>query len=190
MGGIISFIYDTFWIFRISYARDTAPSLQFFVIFTDSDVIFSDFQIDEMVSECPKITKISKSSLYTFMCPKVSLNPMRTSKKSFAHGLWVFRPFFDSCSGHFDAKNTYFDVFFMFFDDFGRSQLLGSVSRGCRGAQEPKKIKIAKNGLKHPQTITECHIKVSGGRTIGVRHHRGQSIFTEFRGFWGYFGGK
>merc|ERR1711994_351774 len=50
-----------------------------------------------------------------------------------------FDHFFDSCSGHFDAKNTYFDVFFMFFDDFGRSQLLGSVIRGCRGAQEPQK---------------------------------------------------
>merc|ERR1712080_377827 len=71
-------------------------------------------QIDEMVSECPKIMKISKSSLYAFMCPKVALNPMRTSKKCFAHGLWVFRPLFDRCSGHFDAKNTYFDVFFMF----------------------------------------------------------------------------
>ena len=104
--------------------------------------------------------------------------------------LWVFRPLFDSCSGHFDAKNTYFDVFFMFFDDFGRSQLLGSVIRGCRGAQEPKKIKIAKNGLKHPQTIIECHIKVFGVRTIGLGHHMSQFIFTDFRVFWGYFGGK
>ena len=124
------------------------------------------------------------------MCPKVALNPMRTSKKCFAHGLWVFRPLFDSCSGHFDAKNTYFDVFFMFFDDFGRSQLLGSVIRGCRGAQEPKKIKIAKNGLKHPQTIIECHFKVFGVRTIGVGHHMSQFIFTDFWVFWGYFRGK
>merc|ERR1712141_807746 len=185
MGGIISFIYDTFWIFRISYARARAPSLQFFAIFTDSDVIFSDFQIDEMVSECPKIMKISKSSLYTFMCPKVALNPMQTSKKCFAHGLWVFRPLFDSCSGHFDAKNTYFDVFFMFFDDFGRSQILDSVSRGYRGAQEPKKIKIAKNELKHPQTIIECHIKVFGVRGISLGHH--MSHF--FLPILGYFGG-
>ena len=136
--GIISFICDTFWIFRISYARTRAPSLQLFAIFTDSEVIFSDFQIDEMVSECPKIMKISKSSLYTFMWPKVALNPMHTSKKCFAHGLWVFRPFFDSCSGHFDAKNTYFDVFFMFFDDFGRSQLLGSGIRAAGAHKKPK----------------------------------------------------
>ena len=81
----------------------------------------------------------------------------------------------------------YFDVFFMFFDDFGRSQLLGSVIRGCRGAQEPKKIKIAKNGLKHPQTIIECHIKGFGVRTIGIGHHISQFIFTDFRGFWGSF---
>merc|ERR1712242_256055 len=104
-----------------------------------------------MVSDCPKITKIPKSSLYTVIDLRVALNPMQTSKKCFAHGLSVFRPFFDSCSGHFDAKNTYFDVFFMFFDDFGRSQLLVSVIRGCRGAQEPKKIKIAKNGLNTPK---------------------------------------
>merc|ERR1711994_447818 len=148
------------------------------------------FQIDEMVSECPKIMKISKSSLYTFMCSKVNLNPMRTSKKCFAHGLWVSRPLFDRCSGHFDAKNTYFDVFFMFFDDFGRSQLFGSVIRGSRGAQEPKKIKIAKNGLKHPQTIIEYHFKVFGVRTIGVGHHISKFIFTDFWVFWGYFRGK
>ena len=78
----------------------------------------------------------------------------------------------------------------MFFDDFGRSLLLGSVIRGCRGAQEPKKIKIAKNGLKHPQTIIECHIKVFGVRAAGLGHHMSQFIFTDFRGFWGYFGGK
>ena len=115
---------------------------------------------------------------------------MQTSKKCFAHGECVFRALFDSCSQHFDAKNTYFDVFFMFFDNFGRSQLLGNGIRGCTGVQEPKKIKIAKNGLKHPQTIIECHIKVFGVRTVGLRHHMSQFFFTDFRGFWGYFGGK
>ena len=90
----------------------------------------------------------------------------------------------------FDAKKRYFYVFLMFFDDFGRFQFSGSVSRGCTGAQEPKKIKIAKNGLKHPQTIIECHIKVFGVRTVGLRHHMSQFFFTDFRGFWGYFGGK
>ena len=69
----------------------------------------------------------------------------------------------------------------MFFDDFGRSQLLGSVIRGRRGAQEPKKIKIAKNELKHSQTIIECHIKVFGVRTVGLGHHMSQFIFTDFQ---------
>merc|ERR1712083_370849 len=101
-----------------------------------------------------------------------------------------FRALFDSCSGYFDAKNTYFDVFLMFFDDFGRSQLLGSVSRGCTDAQEPKKIKITKNELKHPQTIIECHIKVFGVRTIGLIHPMSQFMFTDYGGFWGYFGCK
>merc|ERR1711994_1194762 len=59
-----------------------------------------------------------------------------------------------------------------------------------QGAQEPKKIKIAKIGLKHPQTIIECHIKVFGVRTIGAGHHMSKFIFTDFRVFWGYFGGK
>ena len=63
---IISLISDTFWIFRIPYASVTALSLRYFLTFTNWDVIFSDFQIDEMVSEYPKTTKISKSSLYTF----------------------------------------------------------------------------------------------------------------------------
>ena len=26
--------------------------------------------------------------------------------------------------------------------------------------------------------------------TIGLRHHRSRFIFTDFRGFWAYFGGK
>merc|ERR1712079_112225 len=124
------------------------------------------------------------------MCPKVALNPIKPQKNILCMDYGCFDHFFDSCSGHFDAKNTYFDVFFMFFDDFGRSQLLGSVNRGCRGAQEPKKIKIAKNGLKHPQTIIECHIKVFKVRAIGVGHHMSQFIFTDFWVLWGYFRGK
>ena len=102
----------------------------------------------------------------------------------------MFRPLFDSCSGHFDGKNTYFDVFFMFFDDFGRSQLLGSAIRGCRGAQEPKKIKIAKNGLKHPQTIIECHIRVFGVRTVGLNTIWANFFLPIFADFGGILGVK
>merc|ERR1711994_1061901 len=78
----------------------------------------------------------------------------------------------------------------MFFDDSGRSQLFGSVNRGCTGAQEPQKIKIAKNGFKHPQTIIECHIIVFEVRTISLGHHMSQFFLTDFRVFWGYFRGK
>merc|ERR1711994_514140 len=78
----------------------------------------------------------------------------------------------------------------MFFDGCGRFQSLGSVSRRCTGAQEPKKIKIAKNGLKQPQTIIECHIEVFVVRTVRLRHHISQFIFTDFRVFWGYYRGK
>ena len=99
----------------------------------------------------------------------------------------VFRALFDSCWGHFDAKNGYFCVFLMFFDDFVSSQILGSVSRPCTGAYESKKTKIAKNEFKHPQTIIECHIKGFRVHPIGLGHHMSQSIFTDFRGFWGVF---
>ncbi len=58
------------------------------------------------------------------------------------------------------------------------------------GVKESKKIEIAKNQFKHPQTIIECHFKVFGIRTIGVGHHMSQFIFTDFWVFWGYFRGK
>ena len=91
--------------------------------------------------------------------------------------------FSDTCSGHFDTKNGYFDVFSMFFDDFARSQLLGSVSGACRGAQKSKKIEIAKNQLKHPQSSVGWHIKGSKGRLSALGHHMSQYIFDDFRRF-------
>ena len=108
---------------------------------------------------------------------------MRPSKKCFGHCKVVFWPLFGTCSGHFDTKNGYFDVFSMFFDDFARSQLLGSVSGACRGAQKSKKIEIAKNQLKHPQSSVGWHIKGSKGRLSGLGYHMSQSIFPDFRRF-------
>ena len=69
----------------------------------------------------------------------------------------------------------------MIFDDFARSQLFGSVSRACTGAQESKKVEIAKNELKHPQTIIECHTKGFKVRLGGLGCHMSQSIFLDFR---------
>merc|ERR1712141_328852 len=143
-----------------------------------------------MMSECPKIMKISKSSLYTLNGPKVALDPMRTSKNVFRMDYGCFDHFLTAVRGNLMPKTRILTYFSCFFDDFGRSQLLGSVIRGCRGAQEPQKIKIAKNGLKQPQTIIECHFEVFGVRTIGVGHHISQFIFTVFWVFWGYFRGK
>ena len=116
------------------------------------------FQIDEMVSECPKIMIFPKSSLYTFSSLKAMGNRLGNSEKWSGHSKMVFRALFDSCSEHYEAKKCYFCVFLMFFEDFARSQLLGSVSRRCTGAQESEKIKIAKNGPKHSKTIIQCHI--------------------------------
>ena len=78
----------------------------------------------------------------------------------------------------------------MIFDDFTRSQLFGSVPGACTGAQESKKTGIAKNELKHPQTIIECHIKGFKVRLSGLGCHMSPSIFPDFRGFWGVFGGN
>jgi hypothetical protein len=108
-----------------------------------------DFQIDEDMLVCPKIAKISKSSLYTFSCPKAMGNRLGNSKKWSGHPKKVFRALFDSCWGHFDGKISYFDVFLKCFDDFVWSQFLGTVRARCMGAQESKKIEIIKNALKH-----------------------------------------
>ncbi len=69
----------------------------------------------------------------------------------------------------------------MIFDDFARSRLFGSVSRACTGAQESKTVDIAKNELKHPQTIIECHTKGFKVRLGGLGYHMSQSIFLDFR---------
>jgi len=55
----------------------------------------------------------------------------------------------------------------------------------CTGAQESKKSKIAKNGLKRTQTIIEVHIK---GFWVGpgtLRYHMSQPIFSHFFGYTG-----
>ena len=88
-----------------------------------------------MMYEYPKIMQISISNLYTLNDPKIAMSPLQTSKKCFAHGLWMFRQLFDSLSQHFDVKNTFFDVFFMFFDSFGRFQLFDIIKRRCAGPQ-------------------------------------------------------
>ena len=48
----------------------------------------------------------------------------------------------------------------MIFNDFASSQYFGSVTRACTGAQESKKVEVAKDELKHTQTIIECYIKL------------------------------
>ena len=58
------------------------------------------------------------------------------------------------------------------------------------GAQESKNIEIAKNELKHPQTIIECHTKVFKVRLSDLGCHMSQSIFIDIQGFWVVFGGN
>ncbi len=58
------------------------------------------------------------------------------------------------------------------------------------GAQESKNIEIAKNELKHPQTIIECHTIVFKVSLSDLGCHMSQSIFLDFRGFWVVFGGN
>ena len=146
------------------------------------------FQIGQDMLVCPTIAKISKSSLYTFSALKAMGNRLGNSKKWSGNPKKVFRALFDSCWSHFDGKINYFRVFLSFFDDFAWSQFLGSVRARCTAAQESKKIEIAKNRPKGLQTIIECHNKVFRVHHIGLCHHTSQSIFTDFRWFWGSFG--
>ena len=53
----------------------------------------------------------------------------------------------------------------------------------CRGAQKSKKIEIAKNELKHPQSSVGWHIKGFTDRLGGLGYHMSQSIFPDFRRF-------
>merc|ERR1711994_523665 len=132
------FFFFFFFFFFFAFSRISESPNTIFSLFLMKKSMISNRRNKVRVSKNHENLKIEFIHFYVSQSrPESDAN----LKKCFAHGLWVFRPLFDSCSGHFDAKNTYFDVFFMFFDDFGRSQLLGSVIRGCRGAQEPRKIK-------------------------------------------------
>ena len=189
----IIFLQNQNW----SVIVDFRAIFRFFSIlrFTISRARFweSKFQIDQTRLVCPKIEPTSFSSLVSKLVFSTQLNKMLPSEKGFGHYKCVFREFFFGCWGHFDAKNSFFEYFrwfLMIFDDFTRSQLFGSVSRACAGAQESKKIEIAKNELKHPQTIIECHTKVFKVRLSDLGCHMSQSIFLDFRGFWGVFGGN
>ena len=94
------------------------------------------FQIDEMVSECPKISIFSKSSLYTFLSQNSTRNPMQNSKKWSEHGKRVVPALFDSCFQHFWAKNTHFDVFLTFLPYYDHH----AQYRGCAWLYKNRKI--------------------------------------------------
>lgn len=71
------------------------------------------FQIDEIVSEHPKISKFPRPSLYTFLSQNSIGNPMQTLQKWLGHGKIMCCASFDSSWQHFDPQHTYFDVFLM-----------------------------------------------------------------------------
>ena len=147
---------------------DFRTIFRFFTIFANLDFGARfwgpKFQIDQLLSVCPKKSwkKIFFFLLKTWVRTQKTTFP--ALEKCFEHCKWVILAFSDSCSGGQNGKNGYFCVFLMFFDDFARSQLLGSVSGGWRGAQKSKKIEIAKNQLKQPQSSVGWHIKGSKGR--------------------------
>ena len=74
----------------------------------------------------------------------------KPQKKRFESGKLVFRTLFDNCFGYFDAKNTDFWCFLMFFDDFGGYKLLGSFRWSRLVYKNPKKSKLLKIGLNIP----------------------------------------
>ena len=191
--------YDYLGQFWIDYAYKR--SKMFFSCFLEKKYVFSvffdaksaHFKSTKWCQGVPKIEFFSKSILYSFLVLRAPLKMMRPSEIGFGHYKCVFWEFFLGCWELSDEKNSffvYFRWFLMIFDDFARSQLFGSVSRACTGAQESKKVEIAKNELKHPQTIIECHTKGFKVRLGGLGCHMSQSIFLDFRWFWGVFGGN
>ena len=72
--------------------------------------------------------------------------------------------------------------------DLKRAWFSGSIWGPCTGAQKSKKIKIARNHLKHIQTIIECHIEGFRGRPITLGYHMSLPIFHDFGGILEVFG--
>ncbi len=124
-----------------------------------------------------------KIDFFRFSCPRPApLAPQNFLRWS-EHSKYVFWAFFFWFWRHFDAKIMIFDVFLMFFWWFSPPpKLFDGARRLCTGVKESKKIEIAKNRFKHPQTIIECQLGGSEHRYSGLRPHMGQSIFADFRG--------
>ena len=109
-----------------------------------------DFQILVASSRCPKNRKNLKIDILPQKYRECSGDAFFFVRKMFWTLESVFLIIFRQPLGAFWRKNKKFYVFLMFFDDFTRSQLFGSVHWPCMGVEGSKKIKIAKNHFKHP----------------------------------------
>ena len=128
-----------------------------------------------------KISKKSRNWVYSvglqFLGPWTRRNPQKNvlgsgnSRKSIfaAAFCWIFM-----------AKSSKL----MYFWWFSRPRdYFEARAWPCTGAQESKKSKIAKNGLKRTQIIIEVQIKVFWVGPGTVRYHMSQPIFSYFFGF-------
>ena len=108
------------------------------------------FQILVASSRCPQNRKNLKIDILPQKYRECSGDAFFFFRKMFWTLESVFLIIFRQPLGAFWRKNKKFYVFLMFFDDFTRSQLFGSVHWPCMGVEGSKKIKIAKNHFKHP----------------------------------------
>merc|ERR1712141_200880 len=104
-----------------------------------------------MMSECPKIMKISKSSLYTLNGPKVALDPMRTSKNVFRMDYGCLDHFLTAVRGILMPKTrilTNFSCFLTILEGLN----YWAARPGAAGVHKnPKKSKSPKIGLNTPK---------------------------------------
>ena len=156
-------------------------------------------KVEKMLVFCSNINEISNRSIY------VGMSRNRKNRNFWLFlvglqflGLWTRRNPQKNVLGSENSRKSIFAAAFcwifmakssklMYFWWFSRPRdYFEARAWPCTGAQESKKSKIAKNGLKRTQTIIEVHIK---GFWVGpgtLRYHMSQPIFSNFFGYiWG-----
>ena len=174
------FIFDIFRLFSTFRVRARSKSRKNVGILLQNQWNFKSINTCWYVKKSKKSRNWVYSVGLQFLGPWTRRNPQKNvlgsenSRKSIfaAAFCWIFMPK--------SSKLMYFWWFSRPRDYFE------ARAWPCTGAQESKKSKIAKNGLKRTQTIIEVHIK---GFWVGpgtLRYHMSQPIFSHFFGYiWG-----
>ena len=150
-------------------------------------------KVEKMLVFCSKINEISNRSIHVGMSRnRKNLNFCFFLVGLQFLGLWTRRNPQKNVLGSENSRKSIFAaavcwIFMpkswklMYFWWFPRHHDYFEARGGwCTGAQESKKSKIAKNGLKRTQTIIEVHIKGFWVGSSTLRYHTRQPIFSNF----------